>query len=75
MSGNAGELLAQERAQLGPMTRGERIVATTPPNALVFGSGYLTIPQMARSGALLDLIAIALVTLASAFLIPLVFGA
>lgn len=29
----------------------------TPPNAIVFGSGYVTIPQMARTGALLDLIA------------------
>ena len=29
----------------------------TPPNAIVFGSGYVTIPQMARTGVLLDLIA------------------
>lgn len=29
----------------------------TPPNAIVFGSGYVTIPQMARTGALLDLLA------------------
>lgn len=29
----------------------------TPPNAIVFGSGYVTIPQMARTGALLDLVA------------------
>ena len=31
--------------------------AGTPPNAIVFGSGYLTIPQMARTGAVLDLVA------------------
>ena len=31
--------------------------AGTPPNAIVFGSGYLTIPRMARVGALLDVIA------------------
>ncbi|HEX5758165.1 MAG TPA: DASS family sodium-coupled anion symporter [Thermoanaerobaculia bacterium] len=32
----------------------------TPPNAIVFGSGYVTIPRMARTGALLDLAAAAL---------------
>lgn len=29
----------------------------TPPNAIVFGSGYVTIPRMARTGVLLDLMA------------------
>jgi sodium-dependent dicarboxylate transporter 2/3/5 len=31
--------------------------AGTPPNAIVFGSGYLTIPLMARTGVWLDLAA------------------
>jgi sodium-dependent dicarboxylate transporter 2/3/5 len=31
--------------------------AGTPPNAIVFGSGYVTIPRMARTGAVLDLCA------------------
>jgi len=31
--------------------------AGTPPNAIVFGSGYVTIPQMAKTGAVLDVAA------------------
>jgi sodium-dependent dicarboxylate transporter 2/3/5 len=31
--------------------------AGTPPNAIVFGSGYVTIPQMAKTGIVLDLAA------------------
>jgi sodium-dependent dicarboxylate transporter 2/3/5 len=31
--------------------------AGTPPNAIVFGSGYLTIPLMARTGVVLDVVA------------------
>jgi sodium-dependent dicarboxylate transporter 2/3/5 len=29
----------------------------TPPNAIVFGSGYISIPRMARTGVVLDLMA------------------
>jgi sodium-dependent dicarboxylate transporter 2/3/5 len=29
----------------------------TPPNAIVFGSGYVSIPRMARTGVVLDLLA------------------
>ncbi|MDZ4672826.1 MAG: DASS family sodium-coupled anion symporter [Gemmatimonadota bacterium] len=42
----------------------------TPPNAIVFSSGYLTIPQMVRAGLLLNLIAIVVVTLVGLFLVP-----
>jgi sodium-dependent dicarboxylate transporter 2/3/5 len=34
----------------------------TPPNAIVFGSGKITIPQMIKAGFWLNLIAILLVT-------------
>lgn len=35
----------------------------TPPNAIVFGSGWVTLPQMARAGFLLNLIMVPLIVL------------
>lgn len=46
----------------------------TPPNAVVFGSGHLTVGQMARVGLWLNLIAIVLLIGASHVLFNYVFG-
>ena len=42
----------------------------TPPNAVVFGSGYVTIPQMARAGFAVNLFASMMITLFVYFALP-----
>ncbi len=42
----------------------------TPPNAVVFGSGYLRIPDMMRAGFMMNLISILLITAFAYFLLP-----
>jgi sodium-dependent dicarboxylate transporter 2/3/5 len=46
----------------------------TPPNSIVFGSGYIQVPQMVRAGVVLNLIGIVVVTVFGMVLIPLVFA-
>ena len=46
----------------------------TPPNAVVFGSGYLRIPDMFKAGIGMNLISILLLTLFVYFILPLLWG-
>jgi sodium-dependent dicarboxylate transporter 2/3/5 len=52
---------------------GFMLPAGTPPNAIVFGSGYLTIGQMARAGIWVNILSVIVVTIVGTFLFPLIF--
>ncbi|MBD0277337.1 MAG: DASS family sodium-coupled anion symporter [Flavisolibacter sp.] len=45
----------------------------TPPNAIVFSSGYIRLSQMTRIGFCINIIAVVLITLFGWLLLPLVF--
>jgi sodium-dependent dicarboxylate transporter 2/3/5 len=53
---------------------GFALPVATPPNAIVFGSGQVSVRQMAGAGVLLDLIAVGVIVLAVMLLYPAVFG-
>ncbi len=46
----------------------------TPPNAVVFGSGYLKIIEMVRVGIWMNIISIILLSLITFFLLPIIWG-
>ncbi len=46
----------------------------TPPNAIVYGSGLITLPQMARAGFIIDLLMIPIVVALLLLLGPVIFG-
>ena len=46
----------------------------TPPNAVVFGSGYLKISDMIKAGIWMNIISILLLTIMVYFLLPLIWG-
>ena len=46
----------------------------TPPNAIIFSSRYVTIPQMMKAGVWLNLIGVVLISLFVMFLLPVVWG-
>ncbi len=45
----------------------------TPPNAIVFGSGYLKIPDMMKTGIWMNIISIILIALITYYLLPLLW--
>jgi sodium-dependent dicarboxylate transporter 2/3/5 len=46
----------------------------TPPNAIVFASGKLTIPQMVRSGLFLNIVGLILLSFVAVWWAPIMLG-
>lgn len=48
--------------------------AATPPNAIMFGTGYFTVPQLAKAGIGVNLIGIAVISVLALLLVGPLFG-
>src|SRR5690606_30790439 len=46
----------------------------TPPNAIVFGSGLIRLPEMAKAGLILNIILVPVIVLIVWLLAPMIFG-
>lgn len=53
---------------------GFMLPVATPPNAIAYASGYISIRQMARAGIILNLISIAAILVLAYTLVPIVFA-
>ena len=53
---------------------GFMLPVATPPNAIVYGTGRISVPQLARAGVLLDLLFVILVPIVGALLVPRILG-
>jgi sodium-dependent dicarboxylate transporter 2/3/5 len=53
---------------------GFMLPAGTPPNAIVYSSGYITVPQMVRAGLAVDIFGALLVATFCYFFVPLILG-
>jgi len=46
----------------------------TPPNAIVFGSGYIQLKDMMKAGFVINIVSIIVITLFSWFVLPLIMN-
>ena len=53
---------------------GFMLPVATPPNAIVYGTGRISVPELARAGVLLDLLFVLLVPIVGALLVPRILG-
>jgi sodium-dependent dicarboxylate transporter 2/3/5 len=70
---NQPPLLLMLVAALAAST-GFALPIATPPNTIVFGSGQVSVREMARAGLLLDLIAVVVIVVIVPLLYPIVLG-